>query len=218
MSGEKRGKLIVLDGIDGSGKSTQFELLRDRLEREGVPFRYLRFPRYSERSSLFVREYLAGELGAADEVSPYVASAFYAHDRMAAFREDLRAWLESGGLLLCDRYTTANAILQGAKLSGTERFRYIDWLFDYEYERLGLPAPDLVLLLNMPAETAVRLIERRGEGQDIHEQLDFLSRAEACGLAAAERYGWRVVDCMRGGVLRDREEIAAEIYGAVRTL
>ena len=214
----KQGRLIVLDGIDGSGKSTQFELLRARLEREGEPFRYVRFPRYGERSSLFVREYLAGELGTADEVSPYVASALYAHDRAAAFKEGLSDYLAEGGLLLCDRYTTANAILQGAKLAGEERFRYIDWLFDYEYRRLGLPEPDLVLLLDLPAETAFRLIEGRGERRDIHEQQDFLTRAEECGLAAAARYGWRVVSCMAAGALRSREEIAAEIYEAVRAV
>ena len=213
-----RGKLIVLDGIDGSGKSTQFELLRARLEREGSPFRYVRFPRYGERSSLFVREYLAGELGDADDVSPYVAGAFYAHDRLCAFREGLGEWLAGGGLLLCDRYTTANAILQGAKLEQPERFGYTDWLFDYEYRRLGLPEPDLVLLLNMPAETAIRLIRARGEATDIHEKLDFLSRAERCGLEVANRYGWRVVDCVREGDLRPKEAIAHEIYEAVRLI
>jgi len=213
------GKLIILDGIDGSGKSTQFELLKKRLESENTEFRYIRFPRYAEQSSLFVREYLAGALGGgADAVSPYVASAFYAHDRMCAFRGELGEYLAGGGMLLCDRYTTSNAILQGAKITGEARFEFSDWLFDYEYTRLGLPEPDMVLLLNMPAEKAAELIEARGEQTDIHERVDFLSRAERSGLDMAERYGWKVINCTEDGELRSRSDIADEIYAAVRSL
>ena len=211
-----RGKLVVLDGIDGSGTSTQLELLRERLGAEERRFRYVRFPRYSENSSLFVREYLSGALGGdADDVSPYIASAFYAHDRVCAFDGGLRQYIEDGGLLLCDRYTTSNAILQGAKLEGSARFEFADWLFDYEYRRLGLPEPDRVILLNMPARLAVGLIAARAERTDIHERAGFLARAEKCGLEMAKRYGWRVIDCADGDAVRSREEIADGIYRAI---
>ena len=168
------GKLIVLEGTDGSGKSTQLELLCQRLQKEGVPFYRLVFPRYTEPSSALVRMYLCGEFGThPSDVNPYAASTFYAVDRYASYRRDWKTIYESGGLLVADRYTTSNAIHQAAKLPQGERETFFEWLFDFEYGKLGIPAPDLVLFLDMPTENSIQLLRNRqrttGTQGDIHE-------------------------------------------------
>jgi dTMP kinase len=212
-----KGKLIVIEGIDGSGKSTQFDLLRARLDRNGVSFKYQRFPRYDNPSSQLVRMYLAGEFGnSAEAVSPYSASVFYAADRAAAFAGELGEVYENGGLLLLDRYTTANLVHQGAKLEGEEREKYSDWLCDLEYEKLGLPQPDIVILLDMPEGKSLELIEKRGNAADIHEKdAGFLRRCAECARYMGKKYNWEVVSCMAGGYLRTPEDISAEIYARI---
>jgi len=216
------GKVIVLEGADGAGKSTQFRLLTEHLEREGVPFRCLTFPRYEEPSSALVRLYLGGAFGEnPGDVNPYAASSFYAVDRIASYLGDWRAYYEQGGLLLCDRYTTSNAIYQGAKMEDPADF--LRWLFQFEYELLGLPRPALVLYLDMPQQVSEGLLEKRrretGEQADIHEKdREFLRRTRETADLMVRDYGWRRVDCAPGNVLRSPEDIHREVYELVRAL
>ena len=157
------GKLFVIEGTDGSGKSTQFALLCRALSDRGVRFRAVTFPRYSEDSSVPVRLYLSGKLGERpDDVGPYAASSFFAIDRYISYKTDWMRDYQAGVPILCDRYTTSNAVHQAAKLSGDERDRYLDWLFDYEYRLLGIPAPDEVFFLDMPSELALDLAPAAG--------------------------------------------------------
>jgi len=215
------GKLIVFEGIDGSGKSTQFRLLCDRLEEEGVEFKRITFPRYSKPSSALVKMYLGGEFGDdPDEVNAFAASSFYAVDRIASYIQDWRSYYESGGLVLTDRYTTSNALHQGAKLPAGQRENFFKWLFDYEFTLMGLPAPDLVVFLDIEAKHATqRLSQRQNETGilgDIHENdMTHLEKCALSGKHAAKLYGWRRIKCTENNRERSEEEIHREIYDIV---
>ena len=211
------GKLIVLEGTDGSGKSTQMQLLKERLQREGRPFRQLRFPQYDQPSSALIRMYLGGEFGQdPSAVNAYAASAFYAVDRCASFLKDWGEDYRRGALLISDRYTTSNAVHQAGKVPPEERGAFLHWLTDLEYDKMGLPRPDLVIWLNMPVEKTLELMRRRqarGAAADIHEKDSaYLARCYAMAREAAVFYGWCEVNCVRGGEIRPAEEIAEEIY------
>lgn len=215
------GKLIVLEGIDGSGKSTQFKKLCERLEKEGVSFTRLTFPRYTQPSSALIRMYLGGEFGDDPEaVNPYAASTFYAVDRYASFLQDWRAAYENGGLVVSDRYTTSNAIHQASKLPAEKRADFFKWLYDFEFDLMGLPKPDAVIYTDVDVDTAVRQMRAR-EAQnstkgDIHETDDaYLEKCCTCGRQAADYYGWKKIACVQGGEMRSIESIHEEIYGLV---
>lgn len=216
------GKLIVFEGTDGSGKSTQFGLLTQRLEREQRPFRRLRFPRYEHESSALIRMYLGGEFGQDPAaVNAYAASTFYAVDRYASYMQDWKNDYEGGAVLLSDRYTTSNAVHQGGKVPPQERAEFFQWLYDLEYRKMGLPRPDLVLCLDMPIEWTQQLMRRREREThtqaDIHEQnLEYLRQCRATALEAARYYGWNVVSCVKDGTLRTIEDIHTEIYQHVK--
>jgi dTMP kinase len=218
----KKGNLIVFEGIDGSGKSTQFDLLCRRFENEARVFRRLRFPRYDEPSSALIKMYLGGELGGSpDDVNAYAASSFYAVDRYSSFLQDWRGYHEDGGLILTDRYTTSNALHQGAKVSDGERAGFFKWLYSYEFDLLGLPRPDLVIFLDIDAEVAAsRLFKRQAETgtkRDIHE-LDshYLKKCALVGRQAASAYNWQNVCCVDvDGVERDEKALHDEVYGIV---
>ena len=218
------GKLIVFEGIDGSGKSTQFELLCERLTLESADFKRVRFPRYDKPSSTLVRMYLGGEFGDdPDAVNAYAASSFYAVDRFASFVQDWRAYYENGGLVLTDRYTTSNALHQGAKLPAEERERFFIWLYEYEFDRIGLPTPDTVIYLDIEAEQAAQRLLRRqaetGTGGDIHEKdMEYLKQSAQSGKQAAALYGWNKISCFSGGSERAENELHQEIFEIVRTL
>ncbi|MDF2839029.1 MAG: thymidylate kinase [Evtepia sp.] len=219
---QKKGTLIVFEGTDGSGKSTQFSKLCKRLEEENRTFRRLVFPQYEEESSTLIRMYLRGEFGLSpSDVNPYAASAFYAVDRYASFKKVWESDYCGGGLMLADRYTTSNAVHQAAKLQGTKRSEYVRWLFEFEYERMALPSPDLVLYLDLATDKSVELIERRqaesGNRVDIHEaDRDYLTHCRQAALETAADYGWRVISCLdEQGELRSVEEIHAEVWQAV---
>ena len=215
------GKLIVLEGTDGSGKSTQFALLCRQLEREGRRFHRLVFPRYQEESSALIRLYLSGAFGAQPgDVNAYAASSFYAVDRYASYRQDWGRDYEHGGLILADRYTTSNAVHQGAKVPPQEREDFFRWLYEYEYGRLGLPKPDLVCYLDMPTELALSLLRSREERThtqaDIHERDGaYMAECRRCALSAANVLGWTVISCAAGGAPRGVEEIEQDIWSAV---
>lgn len=147
------GKLIVIEGTDGSGKSTQFRLLTQRLENENIAFQKIVFPQYSEPSSALIRMYLGGEFGTnPSDVNAYAASSFYAIDRYASYKKIWGQWYEQGGLVICDRYTTSNAVHQASKEPEDRRQEFLKWLYDFEYDRLGLPRPDLTLYLDVPTD------------------------------------------------------------------
>ena len=169
------GKLIVIEGTDGSGKSTQFRLMTQRLTQEGKDFRNLVFPRYSEPSSALIRMYLSGEFGTKpSDVNAYAASAFYAVDRFASYKQDWGQWYEDGGLILSDRYTTSNAVHQASKEPETGREAFLQWLYEFEYDKLSLPRPDLVIYLDVPTDFTEKLMRHReqdtGTQADIHEK------------------------------------------------
>ena len=135
------GKLIVIEGTDGSGKSTQFRLLTQRLNQEGKAFEQLVFPQYSEPSSALIRMYLGGEFGThPGDVNAYAASAFFAVDRYASFQKVWGQYYKDGGLIVSDRYTTSNAVHQASKEPEEKRADFLAWLYDFEYDNLGFPA------------------------------------------------------------------------------
>lgn len=219
------GRLIVLEGTDGSGKSTQFSLLCGHMDREGRPFRKLIFPQYQEPSSALVKMYLNGEFGPhPSDVNPYAASTFYAVDRYASYQKVWGAAYRAGELILSDRYTTSNAVHQTSKLPEEAWAPFLRWLFDFEYDKLGLPAPDLVLYLDMPTDRAVEMLRRR-EGEthttgDIHEvDTDYLRRCRAAALAAAGLCGWERISCVdEQGAVRPPEDIHQQIWDRVSAL
>lgn len=217
------GKLIVFEGTDGTGKSTQFALLTKRLQNENVPFRRLQFPQYLEPSSALIRMYLNGEFGEnPNDVNAYAASTFYAVDRYASYQRVWKTDYAAGGLILSDRYTTSNAVHQGGKLEGSAREEFFSWLYDLEFNRMGLPKPDLVLWLDMPVEISETLMRRResdtGTKADIHERDDGYLR-KCCEVArqAADYFGWTRVSCVRDGALRSIEDIHEELYARVKS-
>ena len=216
------GKLIVFEGTDGSGKSTQFSLLTKRLRAEQVEFRTMVFPQYSEPSSALIRMYLGGEFGTKpSDVNAYAASTFYAVDRYASYQKVWKTYYRQGGLILSDRYTTSNAVHQASKEPPERREELFRWLQDFEYNRLELPRPDIVIYLDVPTELTGEMLRKRENRThthaDIHEQnMDYLRQCRAVGMDAATHYGWTVIHCARNGKMRSIEEIHQEIYALVK--
>lgn len=212
------GKLIVIEGTDGSGKSTQFRLLTQRLTQEGKAFEKLVFPQYSEPSSALIRMYLGGEFGThPGDVNAYAASAFYAVDRYASFQKVWGQYYKDGGLIVSDRYTTSNAVHQTSKEPEEKQADFLAWLYDFEYDKLGLPRPDLVIYLDVPTDFTEQLMRRREQDThthaDIHEQdTAYLATCRHIGRSAAAFYGWTVIQCVQDGKMRSMEDIHKEIY------
>lgn len=218
----KQGKLIVFEGIDGSGKSSQYRLLCDRCKENGIAFNQIVFPRYNEPSSALIRMYLDGAFGEnPTDVNAYAASTFYAVDRYASYVTDWGAYYRNGGIILSDRYTTSNAVHQGCKLSDEQLPDFFDWLYDLEYKRMGLPEPDLVLYLDVDVDTSLeRMAQRRqadGSKADIHEKdPDYLAKCLDLGHKAADHYGWTVIAHKENGRMRSLEEKHEEIFQIVK--
>lgn len=217
----KKGKLIVLEGIDGSGKSSQYRRLCARMENKNIDYNHIVFPRYDKDSSALIRMYLAGQFGShPGDVNPYAASTFYAVDRFASYREEWGKIYENGGLILSDRYTTSNAVHQGSKLPEDELPEFFDWLYDLEYGKMGLPKPDMVIYLDVDVKTALSRMSRRQERTntkaDIHEQdSEYLERCLIAARKAAGYYGWVKVDYMKDGCERDVDEKNMEIFNII---
>ena len=215
------GRLIVFEGIDGSGKSTQFEKMCERLIDENRKFMRLVFPRYSEPSSALIKMYLGGDFGEnPDSVNAFAASSFYAVDRYASFVQDWREYHERGGLILTDRYTTSNALHQGAKIALEQREHFFKWLYDYEFNLIGLPVPDMVIYMDIEAEYAVSRLRRReietATNADIHENdITYLNNSVESGKQAAALYGWQKIKCIDNGIERVKADIHEEIYNRV---
>ena len=216
------GKLIVIEGTDGSGKSTQFRMMSQRLEKENISFRHIVFPRYSEESSALIRMYLGGQFGSKpSDVNAYAASSFYAVDRYASYKMDWGQWYENGGLVLSDRYTTSNAVHQASKEPEDKQAAFLQWLYDFECDKLKLPRPDLTIYLDVPTDFTETMMRRReadtNTHADIHEQdMEYLATCRRTGKAAAEYYGWKVIECVKDGAMRSIEDIHEEIYRHVR--
>ena len=218
----EKGKLIVLEGIDGSGKSAQYRRLCARLENDGIGYHHIVFPRYEKDSSALIRMYLGGHFGARpSDVNAYAASTFYAVDRYASYCEDWGRLYENGGLIISDRYTTSNAVHQGSKLPDDELPDFFNWLADLEYKKMGLPAPDLVIYLDVDLETSLRRMRRRelqtNTHADIHEKdTAYLARCLHTADMACRHYGWTRIPFKKDGVEREMDEKNAEIYRIVR--
>lgn len=218
------GKLIVFEGTDGSGKATQSKLLYERLLREGTDCRKLDFPRYGEPSCAAVELYLHGALGGKPEdVNAYAASTFFSVDRYCSYKQDWGGFYERGGVLIADRYTTSNAVHQASKLPKAERAAFLDWLFGFEYDLLGLPKPTEVFYLDVPTELTERMMREREAAShtsaDIHERDEnYLRACRETGEQLVGEYGWRRVDCSRRGEMRSIEDIHEELYAMVRAI
>ncbi len=216
------GKLIVIEGTDGSGKSTQFKLMSEHLQRDGVDFKHIVFPRYSEESSALIRMYLGGQFGThPSDVNAYAASSFYAVDRYASFMMDWGKHYENGGVVLSDRYTTSNAVHQAPKEPEEKQPEFLQWLYDFEYNKLGLPRPDLIIYLDVPTDFTEKLMRHREQSTntkaDIHEKdLEYLATCRAAASRAAAYYGWTVIHCVKDGQMRSIEDIHEEIYRYVK--
>ena len=216
------GKLIVIEGTDGSGKSTQFQKLTERLTQNATEFKTLVFPRYSEPSSALIRMYLGGEFGNKPiDVNAYAASAFYAVDRYASYKQDWGKWYEDGGLIVSDRYTTSNAVHQTSKEPEEKQDEFLKWLYEFEYDKLGLPRPDLTIYLDVPTDFTEKMLRSREQitntQADIHEKdMHYLATCRNIGRNAAHFYGWTVIDCVKDGKMRSIEDIHEEIYRHVR--
>jgi dTMP kinase len=221
-----RGKLIVIEAGDGSGKATQAKLLYESLKAENYRVKKVEFPNYKSDSSALIKMYLNGEFGTnPNDVNPYVASTFYTVDRYASYKKEWEDFYQSGGIILADRYTTSNMVHQAAKINNPdERKNYLKWLWDLEFVKFRLPVPDCVIFLNMHPCYSQKLINERpnkfGEKEkDIHERnYEYLLKSynNACGIVAS--YGWQTVNCVREGQLRSRDEIHEDIYKLVKEL
>ena len=215
------GKLVVFEGIDGSGKSTQIDMICSRFSDECRSYKRLRFPRYDEPSSTLIRMYLGGEFGDnPDAVNAYAASSFFAVDRFASFIQNWHCDYEDGAFILTDRYTTSNAIHQGAKLPPEQRESFFEWLYEYEFALMGLPAPDLVLYIDIEAKDVMKRLQRRqsetGTSGDIHERdLTFLDLCARSGKQAADYYGWQKIACFAENRERTEDEIHKDIYNLI---
>ena len=221
----KMGKLFVIDGTDGSGKQTQFDKLKERLSKDGVEYKTVSFPNYDSPSSSLVKMYLSGEFGTnAQEISPYIASTFYAADRYATFQTGYKEYYENGGIILADRYTTANMVHQAGKIKDKEeRDKFLKWLWDFEFKLYGLPIPTEVFFLNMPTEKALELMKDRknkfdeNAKKDIHERNETHMRdAYKAACDVAKDYNWFEIKCMKDNELRTIDDIHEEIYNEVK--
>lgn len=215
------GKLIVIEGTDGSGKSTQFRLLTQALEKMGTPFQKLVFPQYKEESSALIRMYLGGQFGTSPaDVNAYAASTFYAVDRYASYKKVWGKWYEDGGLVISDRYTTSNAVHQASKEPDGQKEAFLKWLYELEYDHMGLPRPDLTIYLDVPTDYTEMLLRSReaatSTSADIHEQdSEYLATCRRMGKLAAKYYNWTVIECVRDGKMRPMEDIHEEIFNLV---
>lgn len=211
------GKVIVIEGLDGSGKATQTARLYELLSARGVQVRRVSFPDYDSPSSALVKMYLNGEFGSdPGDVNGYAAAAFYAVDRYASFKKDWGKVYDDGAVILCDRYATSNAVYQMTKVPQCEREEYLRWLEELEYGRLGIPRPDLVIYLDVPTDISQSLMSRRYDGdeskKDLHERnLAYLAQCGESARYSAMKLNWNVISCVRDGKMRSIDDISAEI-------
>ena len=222
------GKLIIFEGLDGSGKGTQTQLTAEALKAEGQDLRRITFPNYQSPSSSLVKMYLGGEFGQRpDDVNAYAASSFYAVDRYASYKTDWGSFYREGGLVLSDRYTTSNAVHQCSKLPPMHWDGFLNWLFDFEYKKIGIPAPDCVVYLAVDPEVSQKLMTERYHGdeskKDIQEKdREYMARSRAAAEYCARTLGWQRIECtaIENGAktMRTVQDINAEVLAQIRPL
>ncbi len=217
---EKKGIIIVIEGIDSSGKATQVKMVYEELINEKYRAMRLEFPDYKSDSSALIKMYLNGKFGKDPKsVNPYAASLFFAADRFASYKSDWEKFYIEGGILILDRYVSSNMIYQAAKIkSEKKRKEYLDWINDLEFKKLSLPKPDIVIFLNMPPGFCFKLNDKRlnkidGSGKkDIHESDScYLEKTYEVALNAAKKYKWAIVDCVENNSIKSINEINDEI-------
>lgn len=214
-----KGKLIVIEGLDGSGKSTQIEFLKNKLNKNNV--HQIKLPDYDSPSSSLVKMYLGGEFGKhPEDVNAYAASAFYAVDRFANYKTKWKEYYDNGDIVISDRYTTSNAYHQATKIPEKDRKAFFKWLENFEYELINIPKPDVVIYLDMPVEISQKMMSERYCGdenkKDIHESnISYLLQCREAALSAADEMGWKVIKCNVGDHPRTIEDIGNEIFDIV---
>lgn len=217
------GKLIVIEGLDSSGKETQSKLLVEYLQKKSCKAKRFEFPNYASNSSALVKMYLGGEFGTdANSVNPYAASSFYAVDRYATWKKEMEPFYNDGGIVVADRYTTSNLIHQAGKITDKEEKNdFIKWLYDFEFGKMELPKPDKVIFLNMPVDVSINLMENRRnkagtEEKDIHEaNCEYLKATYKNAMDIINICGYAKVECTCEGKVRTIEEINADIIKIV---
>ena len=214
-------KLIVIEGVsDSVGKTTQIKELYNKLIKDGKEVVYHHFPSYGSVGASLVEEYLKGNLGKREEIGPYAISSFYAVDRFCAYHNELKEALEDGKIVLLDRYTTSNLIYQGSLFEREKKDEFLDYITDYEYNRLGLKKPDLVIFLKLDKDFSNTLRKNRdydGIDGDINEKDNvFLDKVYDNSLYVADKYDFKVIECSKEGKLRSIDEISSEIYDVVK--
>jgi dTMP kinase len=218
------GLFIDLEGLDGCGKTTQTELLCKRFEKENINYKKIKLPDYESDSSILVRKYLNGDFGKnANDVNAFAASVLFAADRFASYTEKWKNEYLNGTLIFSDRYTPANALYQMTKLNPDEWDEYLDWLFDFEYNKIGIPEPTMVVFLDMPVEVSQKLMTSRYNGdetkKDVHEcDVEFLHKCRDSALYACKKYGWKVISCAENGEILSIEEINNKIYNEIKSI
>ncbi len=223
------GKLIIIEGTDGSGKQTQAELTYKNLcEVAGKEkIRKISFPNYGSRASEPVKMYLSGEFGeTAESVNAYAASVLYSIDRYASYKTEWEKFYNEGGIIVSDRYTTSNMVHQIPKIDDeSEKEKYLKWLMDLEYDKIGIPKPDLVFFLDMPAEFSQRLMKDRANKitgntkKDIHEKdKEYLKKSYYVAKELAEKYNWEIISCVENGKIKSIEEINSEIMEKIKEI
>ena len=206
-----KGRLLVIEGLDGSGKATQAKLLAAHLAESGRKVMEITFPDYESDSSALVKMYLSGRFGdKPDDVNPYAV------DRYASYKTKWGSFYEAGGIVIADRYTTSNAVHQCSKLPPEQWNDFLRWAFDYEYRLLGLPAPDAVVYLQVDPAVSQKLMTGRYHGdesrKDVHEKdIEYLARSRRAAEYYAVHLGWATVHCTENGAMRTIEEIQAEV-------
>ncbi|GAA0179716.1 thymidylate kinase [Clostridium sediminicola] len=222
-----KGKLIIIEATDGAGKKTQSDLLYKRLLDEGNKIKKIEFPNYKDSSSALVKMYLNGEFGTKPgDVNAYVASTFYAVDRFASYKREWKEFYENGGIILADRYTTANMVHQASKMDNIkEKEDFLQWLCDFEFGKFGLPQPDCVVFLNMPPENSQQLMKNRKnkingeEEKDIHEKdKEYLVKSYETACYVAQKYNWLKIDCVDNGNIKSIEKIHDQIYREIKNV
>lgn len=219
-----KGKLIVIEGLDGSGKATQTNLLTEKLKEKELAVKKVSFPNYENPSSALVKMYLNGELGKnPNDVNAYAASSFYAVDRYVSYKKFWQTDYENGCCIIADRYATSNAIYQLSKINRNKWNEFLEWIEFYEYKQLELPKPDLTIYLDVPVEVSQRLMTNRYNGdeskKDLHEgNLKFLSQCRETALYSAHNLGWNIINCSKNGQIRTIENIHNDIMNIVEEI
>ena len=216
--------LIVIEGLDGSGKATNAALLTKTLADMGKDVIKINFPDYESDSSALVKMYLAGKFGSKPEdVNAYAASAFYAVDRFASYKTNWKDAYDRGAWIIADRYTTSNAVHQASKLNGAERDSYLEWLYEFEFDKLGLPRPDAVIYLDLDPKVSQALMEKRYNGdnskKDIHESdVSYLEHCRDSAIYAATKLGWNIIHPCENGKLLPIELVFEKIFNCIKDL